>query len=358
MKKLKIAMMVAGQFTIPQPKNIVYAPMDIAAYISEELVRRGHRVDFYAPKGSMVKASRIISGNLPPLNSVYKKFEKSADFSKIFSLWDQYLISLMFKSAKKEKYDLLHIHPVDRALPLALSHPEIPVVYTLHYPIYPWRAKIFKMFSSKNQYYIPISNAQKKPAPELNYLKTIYNGIKLNEFPFSGNKGKYLLFVGRIMREKGVAEAVQIAKKLNEKLFIIGPTSEDEYWNKGIRPYLGKNIKYIGYVSHKKLFNYYRNAKAFLFPLQWDEPFGLTMVEAMACGSPVVAFDRGSVSEIVENGKTGFIVKNFKQMLNAVKNIEKIDRYDCRLSMEKKFDFKTMVDNYEKEFIKLVSLKK
>lgn len=357
MKKLKIAMMVAGQFEIPQPKNIVYAPMDIAAYISEELVRRGHHVDFYAPKGSRVKATRIISGNLPPLNSVLNKIEKTADFGKIFSLWDQYLISLMFKSAKKEKYDLLHIHPIDRALPLALSHPEIPVVYTIHDPIYPWRAKIFKIFSSKNQYYVPISNAQKKPAPKLNYLKTIYNGIKLEEFPFSAKKGNYLLFVGRIMKEKGVAEAVQIARKLNEKLLIIGPTSKDEYWNKKIKPYLNKNIKYIGYVSRKKLFNYYKNAKAFLFPLQWEEPFGLTMTEAMACGAPVIAFDRGSVSEIVENGKTGFIVKDLKQMAKAVKNIELIDRHNCRLSVEEKFSFETMVDNYEKEFIKLVSKK-
>jgi len=357
MKKLKIAMMVAGQFEIPQPKNIVYAPMDIAAYISEELVQRGHHVDFYAPKGSRVKATRIISGNLPPLNSVLKKFEKNADFSKIFSLWDQYLISLMFKSVKKEKYDLLHIHPIDRALPLALSHPEVPVVYTMHDPIYPWRAKIFKMFSSKNQYYVPISNAQKKPAPKLNYLKTVYNGIKLKEFPFSAKKGKYLLFVGRIMKEKGVAEAVQIVKKLNEKLLIIGPTSKDKYWNKKIKPYLDKNIKYIGYVPHKKLFNYYKNAKAFLFPLQWEEPFGLTMTEAMACGTPVIAFNRGSVSEIVENGKTGFIVKDFRRMAEAIKKIELIDRRKCRLSVEKKFSFQTMVDNYEKEFIKLISKK-
>ncbi|MCL5017129.1 MAG: glycosyltransferase family 4 protein [Patescibacteria group bacterium] len=354
MKKLKIAMMVAGQFAIPQPKDIVYAPMDIATYISEEMVKRGHRVDFFAPKGSRVKASRIITGNLPPLSKVVGKFEKNADFSKIFSLWDQYLIALMFKLAKKEKYDLLHIHPVDRALPLALSHPELPVVYTLHDPISPWRAQIFKMFSSKNQYYVPISNAQKKPAPKLNYLKTIYNGIKLEEFPFSGKRGKYLLFVGRIMKEKGVAEAVRIARDLNEKLLIIGPTSKDDYWKKGIEPYLGKNIKYIGYVPRKKLFYYYKNAKAFLFPLQWEEPFGLTMTEAMACGTPVIAFNRGSVPEIVENGKTGFIVKDFKEMASAIKNIDSIDRQNCRTSVENKFSFKTMADNYEKEFIKIV----
>jgi glycosyltransferase involved in cell wall biosynthesis len=351
---MKIAMMVAGQFPIPQPKNIVYAPMDIAAYISEELVKRGHTVHFYAPTGSRVKASKIISGNLSPLDKVIKKFEKNADFCKIFSLWDQYLISLIFKNHKKEKYDLIHIHPVDRALPFALENFEVPVVYTLHDPIYPWRAKIFNLFSSKNQYYVPISNAQKKPAPELNYLKTIYNGIKLEEFPFSEKSGDYLLFVGRIMKEKGVAEAVRIAKKLNEKLLIIGPTSKDDYWNKKIKPYLGKKIKYIGYVPRKKLFRYYRNAKAFLFPLQWDEPFGLTMAESMACGTPVVAYNRGSIPEIIRNGKNGFVVKNLKEMIVAIKNIGKINRKECRSSVEAQFSFKTMADNYEKEFLKII----
>ncbi len=357
MKKLKVAMMVAGQFTIPQPKDVIYAPMDIAAYVSEELIRRGHKVDFYAPKGSKVKATRIISGNLPPLNSVIKNFEKNADFGKIFTLWDQYLISLIFKNAKKEKYDLVHIHPIERTLPLAMANPDIPVVYTIHDPIYPWRAKVLKMFASKNQYFVPISNSQRKPAPKLNYLKTIYNGIKLEEFPFSEKSGDYLLYVGRIMKEKGIAEAVEIARKLKEKLIIIGPTSQDEYWNKKIKPYLGKDIKHIGYVPRKKLFNYYRNAKAFLFPLQWEEPFGLTMTEAMACGTPVIAYNRGSVPEIVENGKTGFVAKNYKEIISAVKNIHKIDRKKCRLSVEKKFSFKTMAENYEKEFIKLAQKK-
>ena len=354
---MKIAMMVAGQFAIPQPKNIVYAPMDIAAYISEEFIKRGHTVHFYAPVGSKIKASKIISGNLLPLNNVIKKFGKDADFCKIFSLWDQYLISLIFKNHKKEKYDLIHIHPVDRALPFAFENLDVPVVYTLHDPIYPWRAEIFKKFSSNNQYYVPISNAQKKPAPKLNYLRTIYNGIKLEEFPFSDKGGDYLLFVGRIMKEKGVAEAVQIAKKLNEKLLIIGPTSKDDYWNKRIKPHLGKNIKYIGHIPRKKLFKYYKGAKAFLFPLQWEEPFGLTMTESMACGTPVIAYNRGSVPEIIKNGKNGFISKNLKEMIVAIKNIKKIDRRECRLAVEAQFGFKTMADNYEEEFMKIINKK-
>jgi glycosyltransferase involved in cell wall biosynthesis len=256
----------------------------------------------------------------------------------------------MFKEAEKGNYDILHIHPVDRALPLALSHFKIPVVYTLHDPIYPWRAEIFKMFSSPNQYYVSISDAQRKPAPGLNYLATIYNGIDINLFPFSKKSGDYLLFVGRLHPEKGVAEAVEVARKTGEKLLIIGPPVTGDYWSKRVAPYLNEKIKYLGYVSYKKLFRYYQKAKATLVPIKWEEPFGLIMAESMACGTPIIAFRRGSVPEVVVNNKTGFIVDTVDEMAAAVKKINQIKREDCRLHVEKKFTIKHMVDRYEEEF--------
>jgi hypothetical protein len=166
MKKLRIATIVTGHFTTPPPKGVVYAPMDIAMWVGEGLVKRGHQVDFYAPTGSKIKVTKVVSDGLRALKkngeeTVLKNLRTgAADISKIFNLWDQYLIAQMFKRAEKGNYDILHIHPVDRALPLALSHSKIPVVYTLHDPIYPWRAEIFKMFSSSNQYYVSISDAQ------------------------------------------------------------------------------------------------------------------------------------------------------------------------------------------------------
>jgi len=252
---------------------------------------------------------------------------------------------------------LLHIHPPDRALPLALSHPKVPVFYTLHDPIYSWKTEVFSMFASPNQHYISISDAQRKPAPNLNYAATIYNGIDLGAFPFSGSHDDYLLFIGRLQPEKGLAEAVQIARMTGEKLLIIGPPVTGEYWDKKVTPYLGDKIQYLGFMPREKLFKYYQRAKATLVPIQWEEPFGLILTESMACGTPVIAFEKGSVPEIVIDGKTGFIIKdnNLEAMAGAVKKIGEINRADCRKHVEQNFSIQKMVDGYEKVFLKIVS---
>lgn len=351
--------MVTGQFTTPPPEGIVYAPMDIAVEITEGLVKKGHHVDFYGPEGTKVKASQVISACLKPLKQpageAITKLPNvgNAEINKIFNLWDQYLIAKMFEAAERGKYDLLHIHPPDRAIPLGLSHPKIPVFYTLHDPIYQWRAEIFLMFASPNQYYISISDAQRKPAPNLNYAATIYNGVDLNAFPFSGEHDDYLLFTGRIQPEKGVAEAVQVAQKTGDKLLIIGPPVTGDYWDKKITPYLNDKIQYLGYKPREELFKYYERAKATLVPIQWEEPFGLVLTESMSCGTPVIAFARGSVPEIVVDGKTGFIVGDVDEMAGAIKKIPQINRSDCRAHVQKNFSIEEMVNRYEEVFSRI-----
>jgi len=337
--------------------------MDIAVGVSEGLVKKGHQVDFYGPEGTNVEVTNIISAGLKALKqpegeAITKgKDVGNIEINKIFNLWDQFLIAKMFEEAEKGKYDLLHIHPPDKALPLAFSHPKIPVFYTLHDPIYPWRAEVFSMFASQNQHYISISDAQRKPAPNLNYATTIYNGIDLDAFPFSASHDNYLLFTGRLQPEKGLAEAVQVAKMTGEKLLIVGPPVTGLYWDKKVAPYLDKNIKYVGFVARDQLFKYYQRAKATLVPIQWEEPFGLVLTESMACGTPVVAFERGAVPEIVIDGKVGFIIKdnNLEAMARAVKKVDKIKRADCRSHIEQNFSNQRMVDNYEKVFYKILS---
>lgn len=352
--------MVTGHFATPPPFGVIYAPMDIAVAVSEGFQRRGHEVTFFAPEGSDIKVSRVESGGLKPLrqNGELEILKGpnvgGVEAAKIFTLWDQYLLSLMYKEALEGKFDILHIHPVDRALPLAQAIRNIPTVYTLHDPVSPWRAEVFRMFASPNQHYVSISDAQRVPAPDLNWLSTIYNGIDLVDIPFSEKHGDYLLFVGRITPEKGVAEAVEVARKTGEKLFILGPMVTGSYWEEKIKPYLGDQIRHIGVVPRKELYEYYKNAKATLIPIQWEEPFGLVMTESMATGAPVVAFRRGSVPEIIDHGKTGYIVESVEEMADALKKIDRIDRRECRKRVEENFTTEHMVDRYEKEFLKIL----
>ena len=357
---MKIATMITGHYTIPPPKGIIYAPMLIAKEISEGLKKRGHRVYFFAPRGSKLKVTKLITSNIeslngPPPNKILKdKYVRGSEREKIANLWDQYFISLIYQLALNEKVDLIHIHPVDRALPFGLAFRKIPIVYTLHDPIYPWRAEIFRMFQTKNQYFISLSNAQRKPAPDLNWAATIYNGLDLKLFPFSEKPKDHCLFLGRLLPTKGVFEAIQAAKKLREKLIIAGSPNTGDYWEKKIKPYLGKDIKYIGNIPYEKTFKYYGQAKVLLCPIRWEEPFGLTLIESMATGTPVIVFNRGSASEIIKNGKTGFVVKNIEEMIEAIKKIGEIKREGCRRWVEKKFTIERMVSDYEKVFYKII----
>lgn len=358
-RKLRIATMVTGHFVCPQPEGIIYAPMDIARWVSEGLSQKGHLVDFYAPTGSKLAVNRIVSGGLKALQQngggILKTINVGdAESHKIFNLWDQYLIALMFQAAAAGQYDILHIHPADRALPLTLSHLKVPTVYTLHDPIYPWRAEIFKMFQSPNQYFVSISDAQRKPAPDLNYLATIHNGIDLSLFPFAEASDDYFVFVGRLHLEKGVAEAVAAARQAGAKLLIIGPPVTGDYWDRQIKPYLNDRIKYVGHVPYNELFRYYQKAKAILVPIQWEEPFGLVMIEAMACGAPVIAFRKGSVPEVVIDGKTGFIVNTVGEMAKAMNKIAALNRKDCRDRVKSNFSLERMIDRYEEEFSRLI----
>lgn len=356
-KKMRIATMVSAHFTTPPPPGIIYAPMDIAVEVSQGLQKKGHEVTFFAPKGSRIDGVKMVDcgleplrhgGGLPILRGPY------ADQSKIFNLWDQFLIAEMYHQALAGNFDLLHIHPADRALPLGFAMRDIPTIYTLHDPIYPWRAEIFQMFSSSNQYYVSISEAQRKPAPKLNYLSTVYNGVDTH-VEFSEKSGDYLLFVGRLIREKGVEQAIEVAQKTGEKLIIIGAPNQGQYWDKNIKPYLSEKIKYVGALPRQELAKYYCNAKATLILIQWEEPFGLVMTESMATGTPVIALRHGSAPEVVAHGETGFVVDTLDEMVEAVKHIGEIDRKKCRERVEKYFSIERMVDGYEEGFLSILN---
>lgn len=360
-KPLKIAMMVRGYLPAPRPADMIYAPIDLAVATAQGLVAAGHKVDYYGPTGTEVPGVNVVTRHLRPLATHNQEFQELLGSGEqinhyVPALWDTYLAEEMFKRAQQGEYDVLHFHHPEVALRLAHFHKNVPVVYTLHDPVYQWYKELFELYDSPNQHYISISNNQRRDAPDLNYAATVYNGIDTDDFSFSEQHEDYLLYTGRIVPEKGVKEAIQIAEATNHRLLIIGPVypKNQGYFDQYVKPYLNDKILYLGYIERDKILPYYQNAKALLMPIQWEEPFGLTAIEAMSCGTPALAISRGSMPEIIKDGKTGYLVGSVGEMIEAVHKVNKINRRACRDHVKMHFGLRRMVSSYEDVFRQVV----
>ena len=345
---LKIAMLASNVIRVPPDPPQKYvppgwsgAPEIVVHNITEELVRRGHDVTLFASGDSKTKAKLVSVAKKAIFDTPY--FQEHIDF-------DYMLAGKAYDMAKRGNFDIIHSHFDIRSAHFARLV-NTPTISTLHSPI---NGKIYNILqqTKKTQYYVSISNAQRKPLPDLGYIDTIYHGINPKLIPFRKKKEDYLIFSGRMRQEKGVAEAIELAKKTGQKLLLFGSFDpEYEYWQKKIKPHIDqKQIIYKGFVSKKELYPYLAKARAFIFPLQWDEPFGLTIIESLATGTPVIALSRGSLPELVDHGKTGFLCENMEQMCQAVKNINTIKPADCREKVERFFTIEKMVDGYEKAY--------
>lgn len=360
---MKIAMMVRAFLPMPRPSDMIYAPIDLAVALAKGLGRRGHKITIFAPLGTEVYGENITveTMNLRPLARNQMEFN---DFlsniedlvHEVPGLWDRLMVTEMYRRAKKGRYDLLHFHHPESALSTAADFTKIPTVYTIHDPITPTYRELFELYDTPNQKFVSISNNQRHDAPDLPYLDTVYNGTDMELFTFSDEPEDYLLFAGRVTPEKGVKEAIKVAKESNHRLLIIGPvhTNAQGYFDQYIKPELNDRILYLGRMDQDQLPKYYQKAKALLTPVQWEEPFGLTTIEAMACGAPVISLRRGAAPEIIVDGKTGFIVDSLADMVEAVSRVDQIKRRDCRTHVEKHFAIEQMVDNYEKAFEKIL----
>ncbi len=354
---MKIAMMVRGYIPSPRPNDIIYAPIDLAVSIAQGLTARGHDVTYFGPQGTDIPGVKTETLQFRPLVHNQKEFgELVNDTEKLMhyipELWDKRYVIEMFDRAEAGDFDVLHFHHPEAALPQATQRSTVPVVYTLHDPVYDWYRELFELYASPNQHFISISNNQRRDAPDLPYAATVYNGVDTSLWAYASKHEDYLLFAGRIVPEKGIKEAIQVAQKTKHRLLIIGPVYDDhrEYFDQYIKPHLNDKILYLGFMEQAQLVKYYQKAKAFLMPIQWEEPFGLTMAEAMACGTPVIALRRGSVPEVVVDGKTGFIVDSITEMAEAVGKIDEIKRKDCRDHVLENFSIEKMVDAYEQAF--------
>lgn len=304
--------------------------------LTEELVRRGHEVTLFA-SGDSVTDARLVSVAPHSLREL-----------GLYDLQNIHPVSLLHYGHAYEQsaaFDIVHDHAVPHTLPMAQFR-NVLVVGTLHTRATPMDLRFLTMFRS-----IPIvalSDAHASSLTDCNVAEVIHNGLPMTQYP-TAEPGNYLLYVADISREKGAHHAVEVARRSGMRLVIAGKVEpqRESFFEDYIIPNLNGSIRYVGEVGEDERNRLMSRAYAFLHPAIWDEPFGLTLIESQACGTPVIAFNRGAIPEIVNDGITGFVVDNIDQMVAALARIGLIDRAACRAHALKHFSVERMVDSYE-----------
>lgn len=358
---MKIGVIISNLFRLPpKAKEIIKgysgAPENIGWQITENLVKRGHNVTLFASGDSKTSA------RLVPVAPVASALDPTIGIKNHIN-FEYYLISAAIQETKRVKFDLVHSHIPSRTAIFARHFP-CPVVATLHSPLIS-DDKI--LLDNKNaQYYVSISNSQRKPLPQLNYLSTIYHGIDFQKIPFSDSDySDRMSFSGRIVPGKGLHSALKAARQMEKNIDIYGdvPEEQREYFREQITSQLTGKDKIYGFQPQDIVWQGIRKSRVMLFPIEIEEPFGLVMIEAMACGTPVIAFRRGSVPEVVKNGVTGFIVEpdDIQGLVNAVKKIYSLPEQEyqkmrraCRKYVEKYFTIQKMINGYEKVYQRII----
>jgi len=327
---------------IPIPPHNYGGTELVISWLCDELVKKGHKVTLFASGESKTKADLI------PIwpQSLWRAKLKNPH--AVFSLMYRKLIEL------QDQFEIIHDHCEFYTMPFS-KFLKPPIVTTLHHPLTEETITLYKKFLNVN--FVAISKNQRKNGPGINIVKTIHHGLPLEKYPFGEKPGDYLLWLSRIGPDKGIAEAIDIAKLSEEKLIISGnilPQYAD-YFEFRIKSLIdGKQIQFVGASDFSKKIELLKKAKAFLFPIKRPEPFGLVVIEAMACGTPVIGFKNGSLPELIEDGKTGFLVNSVEEACQKLKEIDNIKREDCRNLVAKKFTLKRMVNRYEKLYKKIL----
>ena len=328
----------------------------VVSVLTEELVARGHDVTLFASGDSRTAArleptvDEALWHSDPPLQDLNPFWSMTLD-----AVWDHL-----------EEFDVVHSHLDYWGYPLA-RHTSVPLVTTLHGRLdLPELQPLYRRFDDVPL--VSISNAQRQPVPSANWVGTVYHGINLDEFTFEARPEQYLAFLGRISPEKGLDTAIRVARRAGMPLRIAARKPlrhgsdanirvDWEHYQHEIKPLLERNrATLIGEVAGAEKDRFLGHAAALLFPIRWPEPFGLVMVEALACGTPVIALNAGSVMEVIEHGVTGFICSDEEEMVAAVGRIGDIDRSVCRAEAERRFSPSAMAAAYERIYHDLLAL--
>jgi glycosyltransferase involved in cell wall biosynthesis len=314
----------------------------VVSLLADGLVDAGHEVTLFATGDSQTKAK---------LEYVFEQAPGSAAINDI-ALDATHTMFAMREAA--ERFDVLHAHSPFSALAAAVET-GVPTVHTLHGSFTPRMKRLYNMVADR-AWFVAISEAQRRFHERLRYAGVVYNGIDLDQYPFRKEKQDYVLFLGRAAPEKGWLRAIEAAKLAGVRLIsavkVVDPSEEQE-WERNVKPALPEGSEVLGEIPKDVKANLVANARAVLFPIDWDEPFGLVMTEAMACGTPVIATPHGSVPEVVADGETGFIVsvENYaEEAADRLNRLDEISPLACRERVDRLFDKEAMVEGYGRIF--------
>ena len=319
----------------------------VVAYLCDALVRRGHHVTLFASGDS-----RTLAELCAPTNRALRLDPAVKDQLA------PHVLELARVGERAHEFDVIHSHVDALALPFAQSW-GVPTVHTLHGRLdLPYLRPLFHHF--RDLPFVSISDSQREPLRGLNvsWLRTIHHGLGLDEYPIGRGRGGYLAFLGRLSEEKRPDLAIAAARRVGVPLKIAAKLdrSDASYFDEHVRPLLdGPMVEFVGEIGGADRARFLGDAAALLFPIDWPEPFGLVMIEALACGTPVVAFRRGSVPEIIRHGQTGYIVDTIEGMVEAVRRIDRIDRLACRQEVERRFTDVRMAMAYESAYSELLA---
>lgn len=339
---MRIAMVAPLELRVPP---VAYGGTElVVSLLTEELVRQGHNVTLFA-SGDSVTTAR--------LESVCPRFLRGTERHRgILGM-----LNVLSCLEQEDRFDIIHNHNDVEGMAMA-GMVKTPVLTTFHNNL---QGDLLLLFARYKGWYNAISQSAKSLLPQKErFAGVIYNPIAVNSYPFNnGKREPYLLFLSRMCYKKGPHLAIEVAKRLGRRLVLAGncwDSLEEEYFRTQVLPEVdGDLIQYVGEADYYQKRELFSQAYCLLAPINWEEPFGLFMIEAMACGTPVVAFNRGAAPEVVAHGETGFVVDTLDEMMNAVEEVHRIDPKDCREHVRRNFDVSAKADDYLVAYERILS---
>jgi glycosyltransferase involved in cell wall biosynthesis len=335
---VRIAEIAPPWTSVPPPS---YGGIElIVSQLADGLSARGHEVTLFASGGSRT-LGRLVSPlpEPPPLDN-------------IGDVWDDAFHSLQSYLAT-DGADIVHDHSTALGSSLgALVGESPPVVHTVHGPLHDRARRHYRLIQDA-VHLVAISESQRRLAPEIRFAGVVHNAVDLQEYPETTRKEDFLLFVGRTSREKGPEVAVEVARRAGLPLVMVvkkAAPEERDHWDRHVAPLLNGDVEVLEDVNHERKVDLFGRARATLFPIRWEEPFGLVMIESMACGTPVLAFPRGAAPEVVGQGVSGFLCRDADEMVRLVALVEELAPERCRAWVKERFSSNTMVAGYEEIF--------